>query len=96
MTEGAVTPEMVKAGLSALRNRLLASDPVGAFTNVYTAMKALDPEIARLRAIAEAAHELVTGGLMVRGGNVPRLSVVEKSDNSDPHYRLCTLLESQS
>lgn len=44
----------------------------------------------KLRWIADAAYDLINGGLVNRGNG---LVVVEKADKSDPHYRLCTLLK---
>lgn len=50
----------------------------------------LRAELDRLRAIEAVAFELISskGMRMTPDG----LVVVERKDNSDPHYRLCTLL----
>jgi hypothetical protein len=50
-------------------------------------------EITRLRGIEALARELVTTGMSLRFTSGPALSVIEKSDKSDPHYRLCQALE---
>lgn len=50
----------------------------------------LRARVAELEAIEKAARELVNEGMRNNGY---ALCVVEKPDNSDPHYRLCTLLE---
>lgn len=49
------------------------------------AIEALDREVADL------ADELIYGGGLRNNGDV--LAVVERADNSDPHYRLCGALE---
>lgn len=51
--------------------------------------------IRGLREIAEAAHDLVMkpGGLRNDGR---ALVVVERADKTDPHFRLCALLEAES
>lgn len=52
-------------------------------------------EIVRLRKIEAAARELIgPEGMRLTISDTQRLTVIEKSDKSDPHYRLCTLLES--
>jgi len=50
------------------------------------------PESGEVRAVVEAARDLVMkpGGLRNNGA---ALVVVEKADKSDPHYRLCAALE---
>ena len=47
-------------------------------------------ELERLRKIEAVARELITTGLRNNGEH---LIVAEKHDKSDPHYRLCDLLE---
>lgn len=46
-----------------------------------------------LEVVAELANELVNGGGLVNRGVDRGLVVVEKSDRSDPHYRLCGALD---
>jgi len=50
-------------------------------------------EFSRLQAIADAAHELIYGGGLINRGVDRGLVVVERADKSDPHYRLCAMLE---
>lgn len=47
-------------------------------------------EASRLQAVEAVARELITTGMKNNGEH---LIVVEKKDKSDPHYRLCDLLE---
>lgn len=49
-------------------------------------------EVERLRLIESCAKELIAHGLQLRG-DPSALTVVEKKDKSDPHHRLCTMLE---
>lgn len=58
--------------------------------NEWRELVALRARVAELEAIEKAARELVNEGMRNNGY---ALCVVEKPDNSDPHYRLCTLLE---
>lgn len=46
--------------------------------------------VRKLEAIAATARELIHGGLALKAGG---LTVLENRDNSDPHYRLCALLD---
>jgi hypothetical protein len=46
--------------------------------------------VRRLEAVEAAARDLIKTGLALRPGG---LTVVEKADKSDPHYRLCDALE---
>lgn len=54
---------------------------------------ALRARVAALEAIERTARELVNEGMRNNGY---ALCVIEKPDKSDPHYRLCTLLERAS
>lgn len=50
----------------------------------------LGGQASELKAVHLAARDLITKGLRNDGH---RLMIVEASDNSDPHYRLCEALE---
>lgn len=50
----------------------------------------LAAQVSELKAVHLAARDLITKGLRNDG---LRLMVVEATDNSDPHYRLCEALE---
>lgn len=55
--------------------------------------RVLVSELGRLKRIEATARELVTTGMSLRYTEGPALSVIEKADKSDPHYRLCELLD---
>lgn len=50
----------------------------------------LAAQVSELKAVHLAAREFIVRGLRNRGD---ALVVLELSDNSDPHYRLCETLE---
>jgi hypothetical protein len=98
--EGLVQSLRIKA--AELSTRMLRKEVWGdipnALRNAAYTIEALSRQLAapgvveQLREIAETARELITTGMVNRG--VDRgLVVVEKADKSDPHYRLCSLLE---
>lgn len=59
------------------------------FDNIPAIQIEAADEIKRLRRIESLARELITKGLKLTSSNGPLLAVVEKSDKTDPHYRLC-------
>ena len=75
--------------------RLQAISDVGQTQTALEALAAAQDRVARLSQIVDVARELVSTGMVNRG--VDRgLVVIEKADKSDPHYRLCTLLEADT
>ncbi len=55
-------------------------------------LRAAADVIERLEKIEAAARVLLTRGLKLKTSAFPALTVVEHTDKSDPHHKLCELL----
>ena len=71
----------------------LVSIPANPNRDVDLLLMEAAAEMERLQAIEILARELVTTGMSLRFSSGPTLSVIEKADRSDPHYRLCQALD---